>query len=449
MNTALEEANENALMHSSTGSLLDCHESSYMNRHRLTTSDSERDISIAMHMSRTDNLLYSVFPMHIAEALREGRKVEPENHECVTIFFSDIVGFTDISSTLDPLKVSDMLDRLYNRFDKLSDKHDVFKVETIGDSYMAVTNLTKWQPDHCKRIVNFAMDAVVAAAEVLIDEDDPSLGHVNIRVGFHSGPVVSNVVGSRNPRYCLFGDTVNTASRMESNSEANRIHCSEEAAKILQQWHPDVKLDLRGDINVKGKGRMKTYWVVNDRALSQRRSSDSFLQARHSNPKIDGGASRRASMPDMEASCWLEALKEIDSSCAPKEITRPDFGDEKPRSIQTRSHSGDIMEYRITRAAPRSPGETRLYPRPPRTTIYRRGPTHDMEVHRPTEDKKYDRELVEVTPGNFVPLRGSEETMEAINHGRISSLPPSTCRSPRIDSFAPQVVTHPARLHRT
>ena len=224
----------------------------------------EREKGRQLHMNRTDNLLYSVFPKHIAEALRQGKKVEPENHECVTIFFSDIVGFTDISSNLDPLKISDLLDRLYSSFDTLSTYHDVFKVETIGDAYMAVTNLTKSQPDHCKRIAQFAMDAIRAANQTPIDRDDPSFGNVNIRVGFHSGPVVSNVVGSRNPRYCLFGDTVNTASRMESNSLVNRIHCSEDSARLLQLQYPEMKVASRGAIDVKGKGKMNTYWVNED-----------------------------------------------------------------------------------------------------------------------------------------------------------------------------------------
>ena len=94
-----------------------------------------------------DALLDEVFPPHIAKALREGRKVEPESKECVTIFFSDIVGFTNISATISPLKVSEMLDRLYQKFDALSMEHDVFKVETIGDSWMGVTNLTKVRYD--------------------------------------------------------------------------------------------------------------------------------------------------------------------------------------------------------------------------------------------------------------------------------------------------------------
>jgi len=210
----------------------------------------------------TEELLFQVFPKHIATALRDGIKPEPEHRDIVTIFFSDIVGFTNISSTLPAIKISDMLDRLYYRFDALSQAHDVFKVETIGDAYMAVTNLVKDQSkDHAKRIAKFAIDALQAANETVIDVDDPEKGYVNIRVGFHSGPVVANVVGSRNPRYCLFGDTVNTASRMESNSKENRIHCSERAAKVLQTQDPSIAIVARGKIEVKGKGEMNTFWI--------------------------------------------------------------------------------------------------------------------------------------------------------------------------------------------
>jgi len=216
---------------------------------------------LSLQTRKDRRVLYDVFPPKIADSLREGKKVEPESRELVTIFFSDVVGFTEISSKLSPLKISDMLDRMYTRFDELSRRHDVFKVETIGDAYMAVTNLVKDQPDHTVRIANFAIDAIRAANETPIDIENLSLGCVEIRVGFHSGSVVANVVGRVNPRYCLFGDTVNTASRMESNSETNRIHCSEKSANLLYRQCPEMPLVCRGVIPIKGKGQMQTFWV--------------------------------------------------------------------------------------------------------------------------------------------------------------------------------------------
>jgi len=217
--------------------------------------------------------LFDIFPAHIAQALQEGRTVDAERKECVTIFFSDIVGFTSLAAQMDPGKVANLMGRLYGKFDALTMQYDVFKVETVGDAYMATTNLVKDQEsDHAKRIAEFAIAAVQAANETLIDIDDEDMGYVSIRVGFHSGPVVADVVGVRNPRYCLFGDTVNTASRMESNSKANRIHCSDVSAKLLKEQCPSLPLKSRGMVSIKGKDIMHTYWV-NDSKL-RRMSSD-------------------------------------------------------------------------------------------------------------------------------------------------------------------------------
>jgi class 3 adenylate cyclase len=213
------------------------------------------------------DMLYKVFPRHIADVLKNGGKVEPESHDIITIFFSDIVGFTTIAESLPPLKVANLLDQLYLKFDALAGKYDLFKIETIGDAYMCASNLAKKQDmDHVKRIAEFAIDAVEAASQTLIDAEDPSRGNVVIRVGFHSGPVVSNVIGSMNPRYGIFGDTVNVSSRMESTSKPGQIHCSERSAHLLMKQARKMLVTRRGETKIKGKGTMTTYWIHKSRA---------------------------------------------------------------------------------------------------------------------------------------------------------------------------------------
>ncbi|CAJ1970001.1 unnamed protein product [Cylindrotheca closterium] len=223
------------------------------------------------------DMLYQVFPKKVADQLKAGQKVEPETHDNVTVFFSDIVRFTDISRALSPVKVCNMLDRLYVAFDALANKHGVFKVETIGDAWVGVTNLEDDENStHVKQIAEFAVEAVAAASNVLIDEDDPSAGYLHIRVGFHSGPVVSNVIGSLNPRYALFGDTMNTAARMEGLSTSDRIQCSDASARLLKEQAPDFPLRRRGKVAVKGKGQMTTYWVGTSPSLEKSPSRQGF-----------------------------------------------------------------------------------------------------------------------------------------------------------------------------
>ena len=209
-----------------------------------------------------EKLLQDILPPKVIKALAEGRKVEPEPYDPVTIFFSDIVGFTTISQTMPPEKVMAMLDDMYSRFDALVRKHGLFKVETIGDAYMCVGGIPEPQADHTLRVARFSIEAINSAAEVPIDAEDPGKGYVKIRVGFHSGSVVASVVGSVNPRYCLFGDTVNVASRMESNSATSKITMSPQAHKLLTEQSPEAACEDRGRMEVKGKGKMHCWFLA-------------------------------------------------------------------------------------------------------------------------------------------------------------------------------------------
>lgn len=127
---------------------------------------------------------------------------------------------------------------------------------------MCVTNLVQDQTnDHAKRIALFSLEAMQIASETPVDVDDPSMGTIKLRAGFHSGPVIASVIGSRNLKYSIFGDTVNTSSRMESTSLEGRVQVSDRTAKILQEQYSAVNLVLRGNVAIKGKGDMRTFFL--------------------------------------------------------------------------------------------------------------------------------------------------------------------------------------------
>mmetsp|Transcript_9034 Transcript_9034/g.25027 ORF Transcript_9034/g.25027 Transcript_9034/m.25027 type:complete len:423 (+) Transcript_9034:488-1756(+) len=202
------------------------------------------------------------FPAYIAEALKEGHQIEPDHKDMVTIFASDIVQFDKISAHWSEAKVKGLLDRFHGKLDELCRKHDIFKVHAIGVSYFAVANLVKDQThDHCKRVVDFAKEAILVATQTLLDDGDPYMGSVVIRVGIHCGPVIAGVVGQRMPRYSLFGDTINTAMKMESTSDLNRISLSKRAAVILGEQDPMAVLEDRGPVRINGKGKMHCFWL--------------------------------------------------------------------------------------------------------------------------------------------------------------------------------------------
>ncbi|XP_022087153.1 atrial natriuretic peptide receptor 1-like isoform X2 [Acanthaster planci] len=222
----------------------------------------ERTEAFYEEKRKAEELLYQILPRPVAEELKKGKPVTAESFECVTIYFSDIVGFTSLSSESTPLQVVDLLNDLYTCFDSIVNNYDVYKVETIGDAYMVASGLPVRNGDfHAREVARMSL-ALLSAIKTFKIRHKPDRT-LMLRIGLHSGPVVAGVVGLKMPRYCLFGDTVNTASRMESNGEAMKIHISSSIKKILDLFGTFV-IELRGEVEMKGKGKQTTYWLLGE-----------------------------------------------------------------------------------------------------------------------------------------------------------------------------------------
>jgi len=207
------------------------------------------------------------------QTYKQGSDSSLENHNRpiaekfsdTTVFFADLAGFTKWSSQREPEDVFELLETIYHLFDKIALRTGVFKVETIGDCYMAVTGLPNPQPDHAVIMAKFAM-LCLSGLERLVEDTELDLGvgadQLGMRIGMHSGEVTGGVLRGEKSRFQLFGDTVNTASRMESNGKKGCVHCSQETATLLhcagmQEW----LVEREDKIVAKGKGEMQTYWV--------------------------------------------------------------------------------------------------------------------------------------------------------------------------------------------
>jgi PAS domain S-box-containing protein len=225
-----------------------------------------QDISLRKQMEkaldeerqRTENLLLDILPRSIAERLKQGdEETIADSFDEATVLFADLVNFTDISTQLTPTDLVLFLNRIFCAFDNLAETYGLEKIKTIGDAYMAVSGLHD-QPSHpgnrIEAIANMALD-MIETTESLGD----SLGHpIQLRIGIHCGPVVGGVIGRKRFLYDLWGDTVNVASRMESLGEAGGIQVTEQVYDYLKD---QFELEARGQIPVKGKGLMATYWL--------------------------------------------------------------------------------------------------------------------------------------------------------------------------------------------
>ncbi|CAK9802664.1 Retinal guanylyl cyclase 2 [Anthophora quadrimaculata] len=219
----------------------------------------ERTEQLDMEKKKTEQLLNRMLPSSVAEKLKLGMPVDPEEFREVTIYFSDIVGFTTISAHSTPFQVVDLLNDLYTCFDATINAYTVYKVETIGDAYMVVAGCPVRIPDHASQIATMALDLLHQSGKFKLRHLPRT--QLRLRIGLHTGPCCAGVVGLTMPRYCLFGDTVNTASRMESTGAPWRIHLSQATRDRLTR-DGGYQIEYRGRTEVKGKGKMPTYWLL-------------------------------------------------------------------------------------------------------------------------------------------------------------------------------------------
>lgn len=213
---------------------------------------------IDIERTRAEGLLLNILPDEVATELKQKGSATPQHYESVSVLFTDFQGFTRISATMNPTDVVRELNEFFLKFDEICERHKLEKIKTIGDSYMCAGGLPVANQSH-------PTDTVAAAREMLkvVEQHNANLAKAgkapwNIRIGVHTGEVVAGVVGSKKFAYDIWGDTVNTASRMESNCPAGEINISEATYKLVNQV---FKCEYRGEVEVKNKGKMGMYLV--------------------------------------------------------------------------------------------------------------------------------------------------------------------------------------------
>ncbi len=225
------------------------------------TERKQSEVALRLARKRAELLLLNILPQPIAERLKRGQRTLAESFEDVTVLFADLVDFTKFSAQTSPTELVELLNVIFSKFDRLAEQHGIEKIKTIGDAYMVVAGLPTPRRDHAGAIAEMALDMQDAIAQLNLELKKS----FRLRIGIHSGPVVAGVIGIRKFSYDLWGDTVNIASRMESQGLPGFIQVSSTTYELLRDRYV---FEERSPIQVKGKGEMVTY------LLTSRKSED-------------------------------------------------------------------------------------------------------------------------------------------------------------------------------
>jgi len=216
----------------------------------VTSANRERE--------KANKLLLNVLPKEIAPILKANGETIADYYESASVLFADIVGSTPLFSDMEPAAAVDWLNEIFSMFDELVDKYQLEKIRTIGDNYMVASGVPTSRPDHAQALAHLALDMLVGLARLPARNGK----RINFRLGINSGPLVAGVIGKTKFHYDLWGDAVNTASRMESHGEAGQVHITQATYELLRD---EFECMPRGTIEIKGKGEMTTYFVLGRR----------------------------------------------------------------------------------------------------------------------------------------------------------------------------------------
>jgi len=211
--------------------------------------------------AQSERLLLNILPSSIAERLKDKEETIADYFPDVTVLFADLVGFTEIAANTEAVELVQLLNGIFSAFDALTEYHQLEKIKTIGDAYMVVGGLPQHRDDHAAAIANMAIDMLLAVAEYNRIHNS----HLSMRIGINTGAVVAGVIGTKKFIYDLWGDTVNTASRMESQGLPGCIQVTSQTYEVLKDLYT---FEYRGTMKIKGKGDMPTYFLLGIRALA-------------------------------------------------------------------------------------------------------------------------------------------------------------------------------------
>jgi class 3 adenylate cyclase len=225
---------------------------------RQETQLEKRNEVIAAEKTKSDNLLLNILPKETAEELKETGRAKAKSYDNVSVFFSDIRGFTNLAEHLPPAELVSEIDYYFRNFDRIMAKHNIEKIKTIGDAYMCAGGIPEPNTTHAVDLVRAALEVqeiVQAHKEARMKEGRI---HFEVRIGIHTGPVVAGIVGERKFAYDIWGDTVNVAARMESSGEVGKVNIS---GATYAQVKDQFRCTYRGKVSAKGKGEIDMYFV--------------------------------------------------------------------------------------------------------------------------------------------------------------------------------------------